>query len=218
MRIEDAELRHKVIEELDWEPSVDASTIGVAVKDGIATLTGTVLSYPERNNAARAARRVVGVKGVADELQIKLFGTDQRDDSDIAKAAVNAIAVNAMVPKGTVKVLVEDSWVSLDGEVEWQYQRIAVENTVKYLRGVVGITNRIVLKPRVNAANVKSKIESAFARQANLDAKKIQVDASNSEVVLRGRARSMEERVAAEIAAWSAPGVTKVRNEVLVDA
>ena len=218
MKIEDSVLRRKVIEELEWEPSVDASQIGVAVKDGIVTLTGMVLSYPEKTNAERAMRRVAGVKGVADELKIKLFGTDVRSDFDIAQAAVNGLVFNASVPKDRVKVLVEDGWVSLDGEVEWQYQRTAAENTVKHLRGVVGITNRISIKPRLDATNVKSKIESAFARQAHLDANKIQVEALNSEVTLKGRARSIDEKLAAEIAAWSAPGVTKVRNEVIVTA
>jgi osmotically-inducible protein OsmY len=124
--------------------------------------------------------------------------------------------LNASVPKDRVKVLVEDGWVSLDGEVEWQYQRLAAESPLKHLRGVVGITNRISIKPRVDATNVKAKIESAFARQAHLDAKKIQVEALNSEVILKGSARSMDEKLAAEFAARSAPGVTKVRNDVLV--
>jgi osmotically-inducible protein OsmY len=218
MKIEDSALRRKVTEELEWEPSVDASQIGVAVKDGIATLTGTVLSYPEKTNAERATRRVAGIKGVADELKIKLFGSDIRSDSDVAQAAVNGLRLNASVPRDDVKVLVGDGWVSLDGEVEWQYQRLAAENTVRNLRGVVGITNRISIKPHVDATNVKSKIESAFARQAHLDANKIQVEAVNSEVTLRGSARSIDEKLAAEAAAWSAPGVTKVRNDVLVNA
>jgi osmotically-inducible protein OsmY len=218
MNIEDSALRRKVTEELEWEPSVDASKIGVAVTNGIVTLTGTVLSYPEKTHAEQAARRVAGVKGVADELAIKLFGSDIRTDSDIAQAAVGNLALNTSVPKDAVKVLVEDGWLSLDGEVEWQYQRLAAESAVKYLRGVVGITNRISIKPRVNATNVKSKIEGAFARQAHLDANKIQVETSNSEVTLKGSARSLDEKLAAELAAWSAPGVTKVRNDVIVNA
>ena len=161
---------------------------------------------------------MAGVKGVADELQIKLFSLDKRSDSDLAQVAVNSLSSNSSVPKEAVKVLVEDGWLSLDGEVEWQYQKVAAENTVKHLRGVVGITNRISIKPRVDATNVKSKIESAFARQAHLDANKIRVEALNSEVTLKGSARTIDEKVAAEIAAWSAPGVTKVRNDVIVDA
>ena len=218
MKVEDSVLRRKVTEELEWEPSVDASQIGVAVKNGIAPLAGTVLSYPEKTYAERAVRRVAGVKGVADELAIKLFGSDIRSDSDVAQAAVNSLILNASVPKDGVKVLVEDGWVSLDGEVEWQYQRLAAENTVRHLRGVVEITNRISIKPHLDATNVKSKIESAFARQAHLDANKIQVEALNSEVTLKGSARSMDEKFAAELAAWSAPGVTKVRNDVIVNA
>jgi osmotically-inducible protein OsmY len=215
-KIEDSDLRRKVIAELDWEPSVDASQIGVAVKDGIVTLTGTVLSYPERKNAEKAASRIAGVKAVAGDLEIKLFGTAARSDFDIAQSALSSLRFNASVPSDRIQVLVEMGWVTLDGEVEWQYQKTAAENALKYLLGVKGITNRIAIKPKLNPADVKAKIESAFARLAQLDANQIKVEAVDSKVILRGTVRSWDEKEQAETAAWSAPGVSKVQNDVVI--
>src|ERR1700687_5410098 len=193
-KIEDSDLRRKVIAELDWEPSVDASQIGVAVKDGIATLTGSVLSYPERKNAEKAASRIAGVKAVAGDLEIKLFGTAARSDFDIAQSALSSLRFNASVPSERIQVLVEMGWVTLDGEIEWQYQKTAAENALKYLLGVKGITNRIAIKPKLNPADVKAKIESAFARLAQLDANQIKVEAVDSKVILRGTVRSWDEK------------------------
>jgi osmotically-inducible protein OsmY len=215
-KIEDSDLRSKVIAELDWEPSVDASQIGVAVKDGIVTLTGTVLSYPERKNAEKAASRIAGVKAVAGDLEIKLFGTAARSDFDIAQSALSSLRFNASVPSDRIQVLVEMGWVTLDGEVEWQYQKTAAENALRYLLGVKGITDRIAIKPKLNPADVKSKIESAFARRAQLDANQIKVEAVDSKVILRGTVRSWDEKEQAETAAWSAPGVSKVQNDVVI--
>jgi osmotically-inducible protein OsmY len=215
-KIEDSDLRRKVIAELDWEPSVDASQIGVAVKDGIVTLTGSVLSYPERKNAEKAASRIAGVKAVAGDLEIKLFGTAARSDFDIAQSALSSLRFNASVPSDRIQVLVEMGWVTLDGEVEWQYQKTAAENALKYLLGVKGITNRIAIKPKLNPADVKAKIESAFARLAQLDANQIKVEAVDSKVILRGTVRSWDEKEQAETAAWSAPGVSKVQNDVVI--
>jgi len=217
-KIEDSDLRRKVIEELDWEPSVDASQIGVAVKNGIVALSGTVLSYPERRIAERAASRVAGVKAVAADLEIKLFGTAARSDFDIAQSALTNLRFNASIPSDRIQVLVEMGWVTLDGEVEWQYQKTAAGYAVKYLLGVKGITNRIAIKPKLNPADVKSKIENAFARRAHLDANQIKVEAIDSKVILRGSVRSWEEKKQAETAAWSAPGVSTVQNEVVVSA
>lgn len=217
-KIEDTELRCKVIEELDWEPSIDASHIGVAVKDGVVTLTGTVMSYPERTNAEQAARRVAGVKAVAGDLEIKLFGTAARNDFDIAHSALSSLRFNSSVPYDGVKILVENGWITLDGKVEWQFQKLAAENTVKHQLGVKGITNRIEIKPKFNAADVKSKIQSAFARRAQLDANQVTVDALGSKVTLSGMVRSWQEKHQAEQAAWSAPGVSQVENDVVISA
>ncbi len=216
--IKDSDLRLKVIDELDWESSVDASQIGVAVKDGIVTLTGTVLSYPDRRNAEKAAGRVAGVKAVAAELDIKLYGTAERGDFDIAQSALTSLRLNTCVPADQIHVLVEKGWVTLDGEVEWQYQASAAEDEVRYLLGVRGITNLIAIKPKLNPADIKSKIESAFARRAQLDANQIKVEVVDSTVTLRGTVRSWEEKKKAETAAWSAPGVSKVQNDVFVSA
>jgi osmotically-inducible protein OsmY len=217
-KTEDSDLRLKVIEELDWEPSIDASQIGVAAKDGIVTLTGTVPSYPDRRNAEKAAARVSGVKAVAAELEIKLHGAAVRSDFDIAQSALTSLRLNTTVPAERIRVLVEKGWVTLDGEVEWQYQNWAAEDAVKHLLGVRGITSLITIKPKLNPADIKSKIESAFARRAQLDANQIKVEAFDSKVILRGCVCSWEEKEQAETAAWSAPGVSMVENNVVVNA
>ena len=212
------ELRRKVIEELEWDPSIDASRIGVAVKDGIVTLTGTILSYWDKQNAEYAAKRVAGVKAVADELTITLPGMSTRNDVDIAESALAALKFNIVVPRDRVQVTVANGWVSLDGEVDWQYQRLAGENAVNCLMGVKGVTNRIKVKASVRTADVKAKIQSAFARNAQIDAKKVIVDTADGSVTLHGQVRSWAEKQAAETAAWAAPGVTRVVNELTVSA
>jgi osmotically-inducible protein OsmY len=216
--IDDTELRRRVLAELDWEPMLDASAIGVAAKDGVVTLSGSVSSYAQKKNAERATKRVAGVKAVAEDLTIKLPGLAARGDADIAQSLVSALRFNVSVPADKIQVTVENGWVTLDGEVEWQYQKTTAENSIKYMMGVTGITNRIEVKPRINAGDVKSKIQSAFTRHAQLDANKIKVEATDSKVVLRGSVRSWRERQDAELAAWSAPGVSKVENDVVVDS
>jgi osmotically-inducible protein OsmY len=216
IKIDDSELRRKVIAELDWDPSIDNSAIGVAVKDGVVTLNGSVANYSQKKNAERAARRVAGVKAVAENLEIKLPGTAQRSDADIAQSVVSGLRFNVDVPRDRIQVTVENGWVSLEGEVEWQYQKSAAENSVKYLMGVKGFTDNIRIKPRVSAADVKAKIESAFERRALLDAGQIKVESTDSKITLRGSVHSWDEREQAEQAAWAAPGVSKVENYVTV--
>ncbi len=215
-KIDDSEIRRKVLAELDWDPSIDASAVGVAVKDGVVTLTGSIANYWQKKEVECVVKRVTGVKAVAEDLTIKLPGTAQRSDADIAQSVVSGLRFNVAVPLNCVQVMVENGWVTLEGEVEWQYQKSAAENAVKYLLGVKGVTNSVRIKPRASVADVKAKIESAFARRAQLDANQIKVEATDNRVTLRGSVHSWDEKEDAEEAAWAAPGVTKVENNVIV--
>jgi osmotically-inducible protein OsmY len=216
-KIDDTELRRRVLAELDWEPTLDATAIGVAAKEGVVTLSGSVTSYAQKKNAERATKRVSGVLAVAEDLEIRLPGLTQRGDTDIAQSVLSALRFNVSVPYDKIQVTVEAGWVTLDGEVEWQFQKAAAESAIKYTMGIKGVTNRMIVKPRVSAADVKAKIQSAFTRYAQLDSNKIKVESADSKVVLRGSVRSWREKEDAELAAWSAPGVSRVVNEVVVN-
>jgi osmotically-inducible protein OsmY len=215
-KIDDTEIRRKVIAELDWYPSVDASAVGVAVKDGVVTLSGSIASYWQKKEAERIVKRVAGVKAVAEDLTIKLPGAAERSDADIAQSVISGLRFNVTVPPDRIQITVENGWVTLEGEVEWQFQQSAAESAVKSVMGVKGVINSICIKPRVTAADVKATIEGAFARRAHLDAKQIRVEASDSKVILRGSVHSWEEMEQAEQAAWAAPGVTNVENNVII--
>jgi osmotically-inducible protein OsmY len=212
----DAQLQSAVMDELRWEPSINAADIGVAAKEGVVTLTGFVRSYPEKQSAERAAKRVAGVKAVAEEIEIRLAGIHERTDSDIAKSAIAALAWNVIVPRDSVKVMVERGWVTLEGEVGWQYQKMAAEDSVRNLPGVKGVSNLVQIKATVDTAHLKANIEQALVRNAQFDARQISVEAVAGKVVLRGQVRSWAEKEEAEHVAWSAPGVTKVENAVTV--
>lgn len=212
----DAQLRTDIFEELKWEPSIRESEIAVAVKDRVATLTGHVGSYAQKYAAERAAERVSGIRALADDLHVRLPSDRSRTDTEIAHAVANAIDWDVEIPAG-ITARVESGWVYLDGSVEWQYEKGAAERAVRYLTGVQGVTNRIVVKPiRVSKSEVSRKIREALHRTAELDASRIRVEAQNGKVTLKGTVRTWAERTDAERAAWSAPGVTSVDDELTV--
>ena len=210
----DAQLKKDVEAELEWEPSVNATQVGVAVKDGVVTLSGHLDTFLEKHEAEKVVQRVTGVRAVAVEIEVKLAAGDARSDSEIAHAVETAFNWNSSVPAERIKVKVEKGWVTLSGEVDWEFQRAAAANLVRPMIGVVGVNNGVVLKPRTTPDNIAKLIRNALTRQAEREAKGIEVNVNGSTAVLRGSVHSLAERLAAQGAAWSAPGITQVDNEL----
>ena len=214
----DTQLRDDIQAELTWAPDVKSSDIGVIVKDGVVTLTGHLSSYAEKYAVERAAQRVYGVKALAIELTVKLPFDNQRTDADIAMAAERALEWNVLVPDDKIHPMVEKGWLTLNGEVEWDYQRSAAESAVCNLMGVTGVSNLVKVKPKVSPADIEKKIHDALSRQADREARQLAITVSGSQVTLRGTVHSWTERDAVQGAAWATPGVTVVVNDLLVDA
>jgi len=214
----DLQLQRDVLEELKFEPSIREAEIGVATKGGVVTLTGFVDSYSEKYSAEHTAERVGGVKAVADEIKVKLPGSYQRSDTDLAHAVVNALHWDIQVPDDRIKAAVENGWIDLEGEVEWQYQKWAAEGAVRNLTGIKGVTNLITVKPKnASTYEVGQKIKDSLRRHAERDADKITIEAKDGRVTLRGTVSSFAERQDAERAAWQAPGVTNVDDMIAVN-
>jgi osmotically-inducible protein OsmY len=210
-----SELKRYVQEELKWEPSIDANAIGVEVsEEGVVTLTGHVKTYAEKLNAEKAVKKVRGVVAVANNVAVRLLG--EHDDTTLAEAAVRALSVNVNVPENKVKVIVDNGWLTLEGALDWEYQRRAAEKTVRELRGVRGVTNYITIAPRVRPIEIKDHIRAAFERNALVDANHVEVTVEDSKVILTGTVQSWQERTEAERQVWAAPGVTAVENKLTV--
>lgn len=213
----DSQVQHDVMKELEWEPRIDHAHIGVYSKDGVVTLSGQVASFGEKYEVIKAAKRVYGVRAVADELEVKLPGTSERTDTDIAEAATRALKSNHTVPADAIKLTVRQGWITLEGMVDWQYQKIAAESSVRYLTGVKGVNNQIGIKPQATPGDIKARIEDAFKRSAEMDARRVGVDVNAGLITLRGSVRSWGERKEAERVAWAAPGVTRVENLITIN-
>ena len=212
----DKQLQDNVLAALNWEPSVDAAQIGVTVNQGVVTLRGDVKTYTEKSAAERIAFGVYGVKAVANDLEVRVVGTMDRTDSEIAAAAVNALKWNSQVPADKVILAVNNGWITLKGELDWNYERESAARVVRDLLGVRGVVNDIKVRPRVSVSDVAAKIEAALKRSAEIDARRIHVGATDGKIVLSGNVRSWAERREAERAAWSAPGVKQVDDQLSV--
>ena len=214
--MDDKMLRQHVVDELDYEPSIDSAHIGVAVEDGVVTLTGRVSTYAEKSLAEIAVKRVRGVRGIAEALTVDFGAPSPYSDDDIAKRALTVLDLNVLVPAGAVRVKVQHGWLTLTGEVEWDYQRTAAVHDLKKLRGVVGITNNVLVKPRLSVDDIERRIKGALQRCAEIEASSVTVSVKDGLVKLEGHVRSCSDRDAVEQAAWAAPGVVSIEDHLRI--
>ncbi len=212
----DLEIKEDVLDELTWQPGIDETEIGVIVEDGVVTLSGVVSDYAKKRAAELAVKNVLGVKAVAGDIEVKYGDSFKKTDKEIAKAVVNALNWNAAVPEEDIRIKVEDGWVYLSGEVKWQYQKNAAKNAVQNLLGVRNVVNNIAIRQDVKPFEVKDKIKKAFERSAEIDANNITIQTDGHTVTLRGKVHSIAEKEDAEAAAYRAPGVYHVKNELKV--
>lgn len=212
----DLELRREILDELEFQPHIDAAAIGVAVENGVVCLTGHVRTYAEKIAAERAVKRVKGVHAVAEEIEVRIPGDADVADDVIASRCLDVIHWYVAIPEDQIQVKVQQGWITLEGEVEWQYQKEGAENAVCKLAGVVGINNLLIVRPKVSPEDIKSRIENAMARNAELDTSHIRVTVEGKTVKLEGRVHLWRERKAVEHAAWSVPGVMHVENHILI--
>jgi osmotically-inducible protein OsmY len=212
----DAQIQQDVIAELKWEPSINAAEVGVEVKNGVVTLAGHVASYGEKWDAERAAQRVAGVKALAVEIDVALGGSSKRNDADIARSVENVLEWTSFLSKDPIKVMVENGWVTLSGEVLWDYQRQAAKLAVRYLMGVTGVSDQITIRNRVTSTNVKTDIEAALKRRASNEAQQITVAVTGDVVTLTGNVHNWAERDLVTHSAWCTPGVSNVVDNIKV--
>jgi len=213
----DSKIQNDVMEELRWVPFLNASAIGVAVKNGVVTLSGQVDCYSKKTLAEKTARSVAGVKAIAEDIQVGILPADHKSDAEIAEAVLNALKWHSAVQDERIKIKVEDGNVRLEGEVEWEYERSNAKNAIEDLTGVRSVTNLISVRPRVIPSDIQQKISDAFRRSATIDAGKINAEVVGSKVILRGTVRSFAEKDDAELAAWNAPGVTSVESKLVLE-